>query len=264
MSDEQNLLTRRQSFGLAGLTRAAFVAGCSRRSGGDAGGSATTSATGETPSCVLVPEVTEGPYFLDERLNRSDVRANSSGGGVRHGIPLRLKITVVDVGAAGACTPYEGAAVDIWHSDAEGVYSGVENPGNAGGAGTDFLRGYQVTNAQGAAIFRTIFPGWYRGRAIHIHVKVRVFDGSQQTFEYTSQLFFAETTIDQVYAREPHSSNGKPDTPNNSDGIYGEMGGTGLVRMSGSAAAGYSGAVTLGISGLPKHENEDASASTSR
>ena len=154
--------------------------------------------------------------------------------------------------------------MDIWHSDAEGVYSGVENPGNAGGAGTDFLRGYQVTNAQGAAIFRTIFPGWYRGRAIHIHVKVRVFDGSQQTFEYTSQLFFAETTIDQVYAREPYSSNGEPDTPNNSDGIYGEMGGTGLVRMSGSAAAGYSGAVTLGISGLPKHENEDASASTSR
>jgi len=154
----------------------------------------------QTPSCVLVPEVTEGLYFVDLELRRSDIRANSSGGPARAGIPLELTIRIVEVGAGGRCTPYEGAAVDVWHCDAGGEYSAV-------GSDTDFLRGYQVTGANGGVTFRTIFPGWYRGRAIHIHLKVRTYDGASQTYEYTSQLFFSETTIAQAYSVSPYSGN---------------------------------------------------------
>jgi protocatechuate 3,4-dioxygenase beta subunit len=154
-------IIRRQTLGLAGLAGAAYVTGC-RASPDEQAAVAET----QTPSCVLVPEVTEGPYFVDGKLKRSDIRANSSGGGARVGIPLALTIRIVEVGSGGRCSPYEGPAVDIWHCDAEGLYSGVDSD-------TDFLRGYQLTDANGAVTFRTIFPGWYRGRAIHIHLKVR-------------------------------------------------------------------------------------------
>ncbi len=251
MTDSRNLLTRRQSLGvgLAGITGAAFIAGTARNAGTESAPAApAAAAAGQTPSCVLVPEVTEGPFFVDSRLDRTDIRRNSSGGSARAGVPLRLTVNVVAVDSAGACNPYEGAAVDVWHADAEGEYSGGD---------TDFLRGYQTTDANGAAKFLTIFPGWYRGRAVHIHVKVRTFEGSAQTFEYTSQLFFSETTIAQVFGVAPYAANGEPDTSNASDSIYSETGGTSLVNMSGNASSGYSGTVTLGISGLPEEENDD-------
>jgi protocatechuate 3,4-dioxygenase beta subunit len=154
-------ITRRQTLGLAGLAGAAYVTGCRASSDEQA-----ALAEAQTPSCVLVPEVTEGPYFVDGKLKRSDIRANSSGGATRASVPLALTTRIVEVGSSGRCRPYGGVAVDIWHRDAEGAYSGVDSD-------TDFLRGYQVTDANGAVTFRTIFPGWYRGRAIHIHLKVR-------------------------------------------------------------------------------------------
>jgi protocatechuate 3,4-dioxygenase beta subunit len=197
------------------------------------------------------PRSRRGPYFVDNKLRRSDIRADSSGGAARAGIPLELTIRIVEVGSGGRCTPYEGAAVDIWHCDAEGEYSGV-------GSDTDFLRGYQVTDANGAVTFRTIFPGWYRGRAIHIHLKVRTYDGATETYEYTSQLFFSETTIAQAYSVSPYSGNGLPDTSNSADGIYAETGGTSLVSMSGSASSSYTGTVTLGLSELPESDSADA------
>jgi protocatechuate 3,4-dioxygenase beta subunit len=141
--------------------------------------------------------------------------------------------------------------VDIWHCDAEDVYSGVDSD-------TDFLRGYQVTDANGAVTFRTIFPGWYRGRAIHIHLKVRAYDGATETYEYTSQLFFSETTIAQAYGVAPYSANDTPDTSNAADGIYAETGGTSLVQMTGGPSAGYTGNVTLGLSGLPEEDGAEA------
>ena len=258
MSRLGHRITRRQTLGLAGLAGAAYVIGPGR--GGDPAAPSGAAQT-QTPSCVLVPEVTEGPYFIDQRLKRADIRANSSGGEPRNGIPLTLTINVVEVGTDGGCTPYAGAAIDIWHCDAEGVYSGVQSGQNPGGTDTDFLRGYQVTNAKGAVTFRTIFPGWYRGRAIHIHLKVRTFDGAAETYEYTSQLFFSETTITQAYATQPYSGNGSPDTSNASDGIYGQTGGTSLVSMSGNPASGLTGKVTLGLSGLPANQGgSDASA----
>ena len=240
MSRLGHRITRRQTLGLAGLAGAAYVTGCRATADEPA-----AVAEAQTPSCVLVPEVTEGPYFVDTQLKRADVRANSSGGAARPGIPLALTIRIVEVGSGGRCSPYAGAAVDIWHCDAEGEYSGV-------GSDTDFLRGYQVTDANGAVTFRTIFPGWYRGRAIHIHLKVRTYDGATETYEYTSQLFFSDTTIAQAYDVAPYSGNGMPDTSNAADGIYAETGGTSLVQMSGGASSGYRGSVALGLTGLPE------------
>jgi protocatechuate 3,4-dioxygenase beta subunit len=239
-------ITRRQTLGLAGLAGAAYVTGCRASSDEQA-----VVADAQTPSCVLVPEVTEGPYFVDAKLRRTDIRANSSGGATRAGIPLALTIRIVEVGSSGRCSPYRGAAVDIWHCDAEGLYSAVDSD-------TDFLRGYQVTNANGAVTFTTIFPGWYRGRAIHIHLKVRTYDGATETYEYTSQLFFSETTIGQAYGVAPYSANGTPDVSNAEDGIYAETGGTSLVQMSGSPSAGYTGTVTLGLSDLPESDEAEA------
>ena len=246
MSRLGHRITRRQTLGIAGLAGAASVTGCRATADEPA-----AVAEAQTPSCVLVPEVTEGPYFVDTQLKRADVRANSSGGAARPGIPLALTIRIVEVGSGGRCSPYAGAAVDIWHCDAEGEYSGV-------GSDTDFLRGYQVTDANGAVTFRTIFPGWYRGRAIHIHLKVRTYDGATETYEYTSQLFFADTTIAQAYDVAPYSGNGMPDTSNAADGIYAETGGTSLVQMSGSASAGYTRTVTLGLSDLPESDEAEA------
>jgi protocatechuate 3,4-dioxygenase beta subunit len=178
----------------------------------------------------------------------------------RAGIPLALTIRIVEVGSSGRCSPYRSTAVDIWHCDAEDVYSGVDSD-------TDFLRGYQVTDANGAVTFRTIFPGWYRGRAIHIHLKVRAYDGATETYEYTSQLFFSETTIAQAYGVAPYSANDTPDTSNAADGIYAETGGTSLVHddrrpvrgLHGERDAGAVGAAGGGRRrGTPARKSLDA------
>ena len=118
------------------------------------------------PDCVVRPELTEGPYFVDEKINRSDIRTDTTTNAVSAGVPLVLTFLVSQIGSS-ACTPLQGAQVDIWHCDALGVYSDVS--GNSG----NFLRGYQVTDANGQAQFTTIYPGWYRGRAVHIHFKIR-------------------------------------------------------------------------------------------
>ena len=110
-------------------------------------------------SCVLAPEVTEGPYWIANHLTRRDIAEGKAG------IPLSLHLTVVD---ATTCRPIKGADVEIWHADAQGVYSGVQ--GNSG----RFLRGHQRSDANGRVVFHTIYPGWYRGRTPHIHLKVHV------------------------------------------------------------------------------------------
>ena len=111
------------------------------------------------------PQQTEGPYFVDGILNRSDIRSDTSTGLLQQGIPLFLVIRVYDVDN-GSCIPIKGAKVDIWHANSGGVYSAVNNIGTNG---KNFLRGYQVTDNNGTVRFTTIYPGWYPGRAIHIH-----------------------------------------------------------------------------------------------
>ena len=109
---------------------------------------------------------------------------------------MALKLGI-RVRSAGECAPIKDAVVDIWHCDAGGVYSGLRG----GGEGARFLRGTQVTNAEGIAEFTTIYPGWYRGRTVHIHAKVHL---DKQTV-LTTQLFFDEAVTEQVYARTPYS-----------------------------------------------------------
>jgi protocatechuate 3,4-dioxygenase beta subunit len=220
-------MTRRRALQWAGsLGLAAAVSACTR----DNGSAAETVATAPTaaPDCVLMPELTEGPYYLDLDLVRSDITDG------RPGLPLDLRVNVVD---AEACEPVEGAAVDIWHCDAEGAYSGVQ-----GSESETFCRGVQLTDAEGTAQFRTVFPGWYTGRAVHIHVKVSA-DGVRT---HTGQLFFDPEATSEVYAAEPYAARGEADTPNEGDSIYGESGGVTVVAVTvdGESSAG---AVTLGI-----------------
>src|ERR687890_2512245 len=138
----------------------------------------TNQACTLTPSLVEVegtPQQIEGPYFVDDMPNRSDIRSDTSSGSAQEGIPLRLVLHVYDVDT-GSCIPLSGAQVDIWHANSQGVYSGVQD---AGTTGKKFLRGYQLTDDNGTVQFTTIYPGWYQGRAIHIHAKVRTFEGSE-------------------------------------------------------------------------------------
>ena len=115
--------------------------------------------------------------------NRSDIRSDPSDGSVQQGIPLNLILHVYDVDN-GSCTPLKGARVDIWHANYQGIYSGVKDQDTLG---KKFLRGYQVTDDNGIVRFTTFYPGWYQGRAIHIHVKVSTLEGSEKKLDWTSQ-----------------------------------------------------------------------------
>jgi protocatechuate 3,4-dioxygenase beta subunit len=226
LSDGHPLSRRRALAWLGGLGLAAVLPGCADDE--QAAAPATTVATtnGDAADCVLTPELTEGPYYLDLDLVRRDITEG------RPGVPFDLAVRVVD---AASCEPLEGVAVDVWHCDAEGVYSGVE-----GDSGT-FLRGIQMTGADGAASFRTIFPGWYTGRAVHIHLKVAL--GTEDV--HTGQLFFDDATLAAAYESDPYAARGAPDTSNGADGIYGESGGSTVVAVTPDET--YRGSVTLGV-----------------
>lgn len=196
-----------------------------------------------TPACVVKPEQTEGPYFVDEQLNRSDIRSDPSDGSVKAGVPLQLVFQISQVGN-GTCTPVSGAIVDVWHCDAEGVYSDV-NESRFNTVGKKFLRGYQVTDANGMAQFMTIYPGWYPGRAVHIHFKIRTHSAPQQSSEFTSQLYFDDALTDQIYTQPPYVAE-RQRRRNNQDGIY-QNGGEQLTLQVTQAAEGYIGRFAIGL-----------------
>jgi len=197
------------------------------------------------PSCVLTPQQTEGPYFVDERLNRSDIRPDPVTGAVSEGMPLKLQLQVAQVEGS-TCTPMSGIFVDIWQCDAYGVYSDVNdrNTGSRAGA-SKFLRGYQVTDDQGRVEFLTVYPGWYSGRAVHIHFKVRTaLDGN--TREQVSQFYFDDALSDQIHALPPYSAKGTGRTRNDRDGIY-RNGGTALTVPVVQDGDTYVGTYTIGV-----------------
>jgi protocatechuate 3,4-dioxygenase beta subunit len=169
------------------------------------------------------PEVTEGPYFVDEMLNRMDIRIDPSDGTVVDGLPLHLIFNVSDV-TNGTCKPLQGAQVDIWHCNAIGQYSDVTDQG-FDTKGQKWLRGYQVTDENGIAEFLTIYPGWYSGRAVHIHFKIRTTGADGNAYEFTSQLFFPDDLSDQVFTQAPYTGHsGDRDTRNEADSIYNQAG----------------------------------------
>lgn len=194
-----------------------------------------TAISTSLPACVVLPELTEGPYFVDEMLNRSDIRSDPSDGSISDGTQFNLKFNVSQVGANG-CVPLSNAQVDIWHCDAYGVYSDVQNA-----VGKTFLRGYQMTDANGVAKFTTVYPGWYQGRAVHIHFKIR-YDNQK----FTSQLFFDDIFTDQVYLQDPYVKKGERTVRNNGDNIY-QNGGNQLVLNVTPDGAGYTATFDIGM-----------------
>ncbi len=201
---------------------------------------APTADQAAVPDCVVRPELTEGPYFVDEKINRSDIRADPADGSVRPGVPLTLAFALAQVGT-GACVPLAGAQIDVWHCDATGVYSDVQ-----GSSGTKFLRGYQLTDAQGRAQFTTIYPGWYQGRAVHIHFKIRTKDTSGASYEFTSQFFFDDALSDTVFTQTPYAAHTNRDTKNTSDSIY-QGGGSQLLLKLTKSGDGYATTFPLGL-----------------
>ncbi len=196
------------------------------------------------PACVLTPQQTEGPYFVDERMNRSDIRPDTTDGSVREGVPLTLTLNVQQVSGS-TCAPLASTYVDLWHCDAQGVYSDVTDNNWGSSRGTNFLRGYQVTDENGQVQFTTIFPGWYRGRAVHIHFKVRTSLDDRSAREMVSQLYFDDAQIDEIYAHPPY-----PGTAgrlrNSQDGIY-RNGGDKLTVPLTQDGEGYAGTFNLGV-----------------
>lgn len=202
-------------------------------------------------TCLTKPALTEGPYFIDERLNRTDIRSDPTTGAVKAGVPLRLTINVYRAGS-NTCTPLSGALVDLWHCDALGNYAGVAaGMGNADTRGQEFLRGYQVTDANGSVNFLTIYPGWYSGRAVHIHFKIRLFSGTTRTFDYTSQFFFDEALNDVVHAQAPYNQKGRRNTINSTDNIYRSGGDQLLLSLAADGQGGYTGTFNIGLSNVP-------------
>lgn len=235
---------RRDFVILIGAVAAAELLGCSKGTSAPtatslpaASSSPVTSASpaAGAGSCVVRPALTEGPYFVDERLNRSDIRSDPSDGQVKAGVPLRLTFRV-SRSSGGNCAALAGAFVDVWHCDALGVYSDVADMG-FNTRGSKFLRGYQATDAAGLAQFTTIYPGWYSGRAVHLHFKIRTsLTGSG--FQFTSQVFFDESVTDGVHAQSPYNQKGRRNTLNQGDGIY-QGGGTQLLLALAPEGAGF-------------------------
>lgn len=243
------ILTRREILVLLGGAGAAAVVGTgfTRLNLSQSAGTATPAATDAVlPSCVVRPEMTEGPYFVDEMLNRSDIRVEPSDGSVKEGTLLRL-IFNVSVVSADACTSLEGAQVDVWHCDALGVYSDVNDPGFST-IGQKWLRGYQLTDETGKAEFTTIYPGWYPGRTVHIHFKIRTDPESDSGYEFTSQLFFDDALSDAVYADEPYATHGVArNTLNANDGIYRNEGGQLMLQPAQEDDGSYTATFDIGL-----------------
>ena len=228
------ILSRREALALLGTAGAAMLAGRS-----------TWSCAAEPAlSCVASPEQTEGPYFVDERLNRSDIRADPADGSAREGVPLTLRLVISSV-AGGRCAALAGATVDLWHCDAAGVYSDARDPG-FNTVGKKFLRGYQVTDADGGVRFTTVYPGWYDGRTVHMHFKVRGPAGARRGYDFTSQLYFDDALTDRVYARSPYARRGRRTVRNGGDGLFRDGGSRMILPVVGSDA-GCAASFSVGL-----------------
>lgn len=236
------ILTRRELVALFGAAAAASLA---HRTAAQTG---TRAPSTIVPSCVVHPQQTEGPFFVDERLLRSDVRSDSRTGAVSFGAPLELGLTIAQVSTAGACSPLAGAQVDIWQCDAVGRYSDTNDRRNST-SGQSFLRGHQITDANGKVQFTTIYPGWYPGRAVHIHFKVRSApnaSAASAAYEFTSQFYFDERLTDRVHAGAPYSTHTGQRMRNESDGIFRD-GGTQLTLRVTERSQGYAASFTVGM-----------------
>lgn len=232
------ILNRRQTLALFRVAGTAILVGCIPRK------FQSVQAQSSLPGCVISPEQTEGPYFVDEKLKRSDIRSDPADGSVKEGVPLQLTLRVSQVNNT-QCQPLANAIVDIWHCDALGLYSDVEDP-RFNTIGKKFLRGYQITDANGTVQFTTIYPGWYQGRTVHIHFKVRTETPSNQSYEFTSQLYFDDAMSDRVYTQAPYASKGQRTLKNAQDGIFNNGGQQLLLNLT-KTNQGYAATFDIGM-----------------
>ena len=244
------VLSRREILALLGTAGVGLVA--SRAGARNAGPASPLAVLGtfealQLPACVVRPQQTEGPYFVDELLDRSDIRSDPppGSGAVSEGIPLDLEIRVSRVGNR-TCTPLPEAMVDVWQCDALGVYSDVRDMnGFFDTRGKKFLRGFQRTDKAGRARFRTIYPGWYQGRTVHIHFKIRTPVSGSRAHEFTSQLYFDDALSDEVFRRTPYAKTGRR-VLNEQDGIF-RNGGRQLMLALQPRESGYTGSFDIGL-----------------
>jgi protocatechuate 3,4-dioxygenase beta subunit len=229
-------LSRREVVALLGTTGVLWLAGSLNpwRSMADS----------QVPSCVVRPEQTEGPYFVDERLHRSDIRSDPADGLLRPGTALALTLLVSRLNA-GDCQPLPDAQVDIWHCDAMGIYSDVRDP-DFNTIGRKFFRGYQITDTRGEVRFITIYPGWYEGRTVHIHFKIRTAPAARRSFEFTSQMYFDDGLTDRVHTDPPYAARGLRTARNQHDRIF-RRGGDHLMLAPTAAADGYAATFAIGL-----------------
>ena len=226
MNEER--LTRGSILRLAGVAAASLGAGAWKAK--DAEGGGPTAVESGAVTCVLTPELTEGPYYIpNEKLRRNITDGHP-------GTTLILQLAVVD---ASTCKPIIGAAVDIWHADAAGNYSGF----GAGSRSRAFMRGIQRTDAHGIATFRTVYPGWYQGRTVHIHVKVHV----RGKVVHTGQLFFSDALTDRVYRNVPYNKRPNRTTRNAYDSIFVNGGSKSMLSVRRRSAGGYMGKIRMGV-----------------
>jgi len=255
MASPKEPIGRKRALQLLGIAGSGSL--LARCGGGGSSGAApaaaaatTVAATASSSACAVTPEGEIGPYFADDSaagFNRSNILANIDGTSPQAGVALALSLTVRD--SQKSCAAVVGSQVDIWHCNAAGVYSdeGVENT-----SGLTWLRGYQVTDANGAVTFATIVPGWYPGRTTHIHLRVRSsYSAASSTSDgtNTTQLFFPQSLADALSASAaPYSSHGTNSTTNAGDRVYAQQTkGVTLLNLAGSAASGYAAAFTIDL-----------------
>ena len=206
------------------------VLACAR--GADEAAAAAPGSLIAGTTCPVTPRQTEGPFYFDPKLVRRDVREG------RPGLPLRLRLQVV---GAAACVPVAGARVDIWHCDPAGAYSGYESEGSGG---ETWLRGTQLADSNGVVLFETVYPGWYPGRATHIHCKAWLPEGKG---EITSQLYFPDDLSDAVYREPPYSDRRGQRLRNDDDGIFRQSGREAPLAEAKRGAAGLDAALVLAL-----------------
>ena len=236
--------TRREVLAVLSAGVGAVLAGCgstptspsSTTTGTTTGGGGTSSTT----SCAVTPSETEGPYpdktgmINNSAFFRRDITEGKSG------LPLTLTLTIVNVNSS--CATVSGANVEIWQCDAAGRYSEYSQPGYDG-SGQTFLRGIQTTDANGQVTFTTIYPGWYAGRATHIHVDVY----RSGALVKTTQIAFPESISAAVYATGVYASKGQNSTTNSSDNVFSDGTTNELATLAGNTTSGYTATLTIGV-----------------